>query len=108
MKPDKLGLVVERIDMRERTRTENHEHILRLRREVRLPRGIGLGGVDGRADRRLGPEQPLLVQEGSERYARQASAAQLQKGPAVKHPAAGGGEEVIHVVLSWWLGVSRR
>ena len=54
-------LVVEGVDMGERARAEDEQDLVGLGWKVRLPRGIGLRRVDGRADRWLGAEEPLLV-----------------------------------------------
>ncbi len=102
VEPHELGLVVERVDVRERARAEDHEHVLRLRREVRCPRGIRLGRVDRGPDRRLASEEPLLVEQRRKRDARQARAAPLEEVPAIEHPAAGMRECVAHASLSKW------
>ena len=93
-----LRLVVERVDVRERARAEDHQHLLGLRGKVRRPRGVGMGRVDERPDWWLSTEQPLLVQERRQRDAREAGAAPLEEVTAVEHPAAGVGEFVSHGV----------
>jgi hypothetical protein len=93
---DELRLVVERVDVGEGARAEDQEHVLRLRGEVRLTRCVRPRGVDGRADRALARQQPLLVKERRERHAPEARPAELKKSAPVEHPSAGVGKVVDH------------
>ena len=63
---------------------------------MRCPWGKRLGRVDRRPDRRLAGEEPLLVEQGCERDARQTGATPLEERPAIEHPAAGMRECVAH------------
>ena len=49
---DEFRLVVEGVHLAHRAGAENHEHVLRPRWVVRLPRGIGIRRIDVRANGR--------------------------------------------------------
>ena len=83
---DQLRLVVEGVEVAERPGAEDHEHALRLRREVRLPRRTRLPQVNRGANGGFGFLRPQLVlgQQMRERDGAEAGGGVGKEGAASK------------------------
>ena len=87
---DQLRLVIPRVQMAQRAGAKDHQHILRLGREMRRARRVGMLRRPVRTNGRfVRAEQLLLGEQRKERDAAQAGAAVAEKIAAIQQPATG-------------------
>ncbi len=81
---DELGLVIKRVHLAHCARAENHEHLLRPRREMHRAWGVRIGGIDLRANRSGCSERALLAQQVRERDAAEPGSGVAKKTSAIE------------------------